>query len=145
MVRGLIFVIAGVFVRVDDLRGAVLVGDLRGEGLVVLHRDGEGAHTLRGDASVGDVEADHEACRVGEDVFDAVRPELGEERVGDAPADDEDWCEARLGVGAGASLDLEVLVDDVRRHLVRGARSLEPLRHRCRLRDGGESGNVATD
>ena len=64
-----------------------------GERLVVLDRDGEGAHALRRDAAGGELEADHEARRVDDDVVHPSRPELGEERrperVGVAPAHSE--------------------------------------------------------
>ena len=131
--------------RVDDLRGALLVGGAGGEGLEVLHRDGQGAHALRRDCAAGDVEADHEARRVDEDVEHGVRPQPVEERAGSAPVDDEDGRVARLVVGAGAPLDLQRRVEDVEDQIVRGARSVEPLRHGRGLRDGRQLADVASD
>ena len=70
-------------------RALLVIGGPDGERLVVLDRDGEGAHALRRDAAGGDVEADHEARRVDEDVVHISQPELVEERVCVAPAHSE--------------------------------------------------------
>lgn len=61
-------------------RALLVIGGPDGERLVVLDRDGEGAHALRRDAAGGELEADHEARRVDDDVVHPSRPEFGEER-----------------------------------------------------------------
>ena len=143
--RRQVLVIVGVLVRVDDLRRALLVGGPDGERFVVLDRDGEGAHALRRDAAAGDVEADHEARRVDDDVVHLSRPELVEERVGAAPAHFEKGCEARLLVGARAPLDFQRGVEGVRLHVWRGFGSLEPLCDDRGLRANWQRADVAAD